>query len=428
MKKFDIALICTALAALTTAFLFFPVKNLNFKKTTLVFLQWFNDDMESEVFDGIIAEFEETHPGISIDREYRSIQGIKYDCKYYIDIIQNGGYTDKKINTRKFPDVITVDPLWFNDSEKRILFEDQNESKDRDAGEKNEFYTKPLYAYFNGFFYNVGILEDAGFDRPPKTWNEVAAISGKLKEKNIYALSVSENFFTDIFPWIWPETGRNALQILNGEKDKFNFTEKNVVDSLDFFNALNFQNMLGRPPFIKDEEEKINNFTAGKTAMITASSKLLKKLETGDGKMRFGITNIPSKDYSGRPIFSMSSVHAAVLSSSRQKEEAFLFIDFLASKNAALAAAAGAVSPDAAVFGYPQTAGASYEGPVYAKAQNMIESAESIEEWKLFSACAALDAIAAEEISVMFKYRRSAEAAAESIQKRYEDITFNAAH
>jgi multiple sugar transport system substrate-binding protein len=427
MKKFDVAVICTALAALVAAFPFFPVKKLNFKKTTLVFLQWFNDDMGSEVVDSIIAEFEETYPGITIDREYRNMQGIKYDCKYYLDVIKNEWYADTKKNTRKFPDVITVDPLWFNDSEKRILFEDQNEYKDRDAGDKNESYTKPLYAYFNCFFYNIDILEDAGFDRPPKTWNEVTAISGKLKEKNIYALSVSENFFTDIFPWIWPETGRNALQILNGEKDKFNFTEKNVVDSLDFFNALNFQNMLGRPPFIKDEEEKINNFTAGKTAMITASSKLLKKLETGEGKMRFGITNIPSKDYSGRPIFSMSSVHAAVLSSSIQKEAAFLFIDFLASKNAALAAAAGAAYPDAAVFGYPKTADASYEGPVYAKAQNMIESAEIIEEWKLFSACAALDSIAAEEISAMFKYRRNAAATAASIRKRYEDIIFNAA-
>jgi ABC-type glycerol-3-phosphate transport system substrate-binding protein len=422
MKKFDTAVVCVALAALAIAFLFFPVKSLNFKKTTLVFSQWLNDDMESEIFDSIIAEFEESHPGISVTGEYRSIQGVKYDCQHYLDVIMNESDNDKKKNTRKFPDIIAVDPLWLNDSEKRILFEDQNASEDKDEGEKNEAYTKPLYAYFNALFYNIEILETAGFDRPPKTWSEVTDIAKKLKEKNIYGLSVSENFFTDIFPWIWPLTGRNALQILNVGKDKFNFTEKSVVDSLDFLSGLNFQNLLGRPPFIKDEEEKINNFTAGKTAMIIASSKLVKKLESGPGGMRFGITNIPSKDYSGRAIFSMSAVHAAVLSSSRQKEAAFKFIDFLASKNAALASAAGAVSPDTAVFGYPQADGASYDSPVYAKAQNMIESAESIDDWKLFSACAALDSIASEETSAMFRYGRSAEATAASIKIRYDTV------
>jgi multiple sugar transport system substrate-binding protein len=422
MKKFDTAVVCTALAALVIAFLFFPAKKFNLKKTTLVFSQWLSDDMESETFDSIIAEFEESYPEISVIGEYRSMEGMKYDCKYYLDVIMNENNNDKKKDTWKFPDIITVDPLWLNDSEKRILFEDQNASEDKDAGEKNESYTKPLYAYFNALFYNIEILEDAGFDRPPKTQNEVTAVAKKLKEKNIYGLSVGENFFTDILPWIWPLTGRNALQILNSGKDKFNFTEKSVVDSLDFFNGLNFQNMLGRPPFIKNEDEKINNFTAGKTAMIIASSKLLKRLERDHSGMRFGITNIPSKDNSGRSVFSMNSVHAAVLSSSRQKEAAFLFVSFLASKNAVLAAAAGAVSPDAAVFGYPQTDGAPYDSPAYAKAQNMIESAESIDDWKLFSACAALDSIASEETGAMFRYGRSAEAAAASIKKRYDTI------
>jgi ABC-type glycerol-3-phosphate transport system substrate-binding protein len=421
MKKFDIAIACMALAVLVMAFLFFPVKKFIFKKTTLVFSQWFDDDIQREILDGIIAEFEEKHPGISVIAEYRNIDSIKYDCEYYLDVLQNNGGNNKKKNIRKFPDIITVDPLWFNDSEKRILFEDQNSPESPSGAAKNESYTRPLYAYFNALFYNIGILEEAGFDRPPKTRSEAAAVCEKLKEKNVYGLSVGEDFFTDIFPWIWSETDRNMLQTLNGEKDKFNFTEKNAVDSIDFFNRLNIQNMLGRPPFIKNEEEKINNFIAGSTAMITASSKLIKKLEAVRGDIRFGITNIPSKDYSERPIFNMNCVHAAVLSSSRQKEAALEFISFLSSKNTALASAAGAVSPDAAVFGYSQTPGESSAGYVYAKAQNMIESSESIDDWKLFSACASLASIAAEEIGSMFMYKRSAEAAAASIKKRYDN-------
>jgi multiple sugar transport system substrate-binding protein len=410
------------------AFLFFPVKKINLKQTSLVFSQWFKDDIQSDVFDKIIAEFEESHPSISIISEYRSMQGVKYDCKYYLDIIQNEQDNENKKNMRKFPDIVAVDPLWFNDSEKRILFEDQNASEDISASSygynsaKNEAYTKPLYAYFNALFYNIRIIEDAGFDRPPKTWNEVMTICSNIKEKNIYGLSISENFFTDVFPWIWSETNKNILQVLNSEKDKFNFTEKSVIDSIDFFNRLNLQNMLGRSPFIKDEEEKINNFIAGKTAMITASSRLIKKLEAEHDDINFGITNIPSEDYSGRPIFNMSSVHTAVLSSSKQKEAALEFIEFLTSKNAMLATASGAVSPDTAVFDYSQAGGETSGRSVYAKAQNMIESAESIDDWKLFSACASLASIAAEEIDSMFRYKRSADATAESIKRRYDSV------
>jgi ABC-type glycerol-3-phosphate transport system substrate-binding protein len=235
---------------------------------------------------------------------------------------------------------------------------------------------------------------------------------------------VSDNFFTDIFPWILSETGSN-VSIFNDEEDTFDFTEKNVIDSINFFNRINAQNMLGRPPFIGNEEEKINNFIAGKTAMMTASSRLIKLFEAEYSDLDFGITNIPySENHSGRPVFNMNSVHTAVLSASPHKEEALKFVEFLGNKKAALAAAAGAVSEDAAssVFANSRPADIESWSPVFLKAQNIIESAETVDDWKLFSACAALNSIAGEEIISMLKYNRGAEEAAAAIKRRYDSI------
>jgi ABC-type glycerol-3-phosphate transport system substrate-binding protein len=435
MKKFDIAVICMALAVLAMAIFFYPVKKINFKQTTLVFSQWLNDDMERDILDKIIDEFENSHPGVNIVLENRSYKNLKNDSAVYLDNIRSawsGGNENKK-NTYKFPDIVTIDPLWFDDSEKRILFADQNGGEPREGSTKNEVYTRPLYAYFNTLFYNIKILEDAGFDRPPKTRGEFVEVCLKLKEKNIYGLSVSGNFFTDIFPWIWSESDIKMLQTINSEKDMFNFSEKNVVDSLDFFNSLNRQNMLGRPPFIKDDDEKTNNFIAGKTAMITASSKLIKTLETQHEDIKFGITNIPyHENFSGRPIFNMNCVHTAVLSSSRHSEAAFEFIEFLGAASAALTVAAGAISEEPTVSIFDGTwTGDQIQGggqdrkpleAIYVKAQSMIESAEGLDDWKLFSACASLGSIAEEEINSMFRYRHGAADTAETIKKRYDSV------
>jgi multiple sugar transport system substrate-binding protein len=425
MKKFDIALIAVAAAVLLMAFLFYPVKKINLKPTTLVFSQWFGSEDERILLDGIIAEFEDAHPGITVVPVYRTYQGIRHDFAYYAGVIRSEDEPDQKNGARVLPDIVSIDPLWFNDSEKQVLFANQNISETSSAGVNNDVFSTPLYSYFNMLFYNIKILEDAGFDRPPKTRGEFMSVCLRLKEKNIYGLSVSENFFTDIFPWIWPKTGGDVSQAFNSEKDSFDFTEKNVIESINFFNSLNGRNVLGRPPFIENEEEKINNFLAGKTAMITASSRLIKLFESEYGDLNFGVTNIPyPENNSGRPVFNMSCVHIAVLSVSQHKEEALEFIEFLSGKKIALAGATGAVSEDAAssVFAYSRSANIESVSPVFLKAQNMIDSAEIVDDWKLFSAGAALNSIAGEEISSMLKHNSGAEETAKSIKRRYTSV------
>jgi multiple sugar transport system substrate-binding protein len=420
MKKFDVAMICAALAVLLCAIVFYPVKKINFKQTTLVFSQWLKDDMPEEAAARIIDEFEAANPAISIVLEDRNYGDVKNDVRSYLKAALNEEAGGGKSGPRRLPDIVLVDPLWLDDSEKRTLFWDQNDSETPDIAEKA--YSTPLYSYFNALFYNIGVLEEAGFDRPPGTRGEVEAVCRRLGEKNIYGLSVSEDFFASILPWIW--SGGYGTDIL---KDTFDFTGKNAVESLDFLSRLVRQNALGRSPFIKNEDEKVKHFIAGKTAMITASSRLIKYLPAE--QVRFGVTSIPYPENNpARPVFSMNGVHAAVLSASGNREAAREFVRFLESKRPELAAAAGAVPSGGAVFAGQgsawQPGGRLYDGadnPVYAKALSIFESAESVDEWKIFSACAALGILGSEETFLMFRSNRSAADTAAAIQKRYAD-------
>jgi multiple sugar transport system substrate-binding protein len=424
MKKFDVAMICAALAVLLCAIFFYPAKKLNFRQTRLVFSQWLKDDMPEEAVLRIIAEFEEDNPAISIVLENRSRGDVKNDVRGYLEAVWNEK-AGVKNGSRRLPDIILLDPLWLDDYEKNMLFRDQNVSETQYMAEKA--YSTPLYAYFNALFYNIGVLEDAGFDRPPRTRGEFEAVCLKLKEKNIYGLSVGEDFFASIFPWIWPGVYRTLGPDI--PRDTFDFTGKNVVESLDFLKRLDRQNALGRSPFIKDEYEKIKTFIAGKTAMITASSRLIKRITAEQGGIRFDVTAIPySENNPARPVFSANGVHAAVLSSSAGKEAAREFVRFLESKRPELAAAAGAVPSGVPVFGGQENAGMSgsrpgdgADNPVRAKALSIFESAEAVDEWRIFSACATLGSLGGEETALMFKSNRSAADTAAAIQKRYSE-------
>jgi multiple sugar transport system substrate-binding protein len=434
MKKFDTAMICVALAVLILAFIFYPAKKINFTRTTLVFSQWLKEDMPQDAINAVIAEFEEANPSINIILEDRTREKAKSDCALYREAarnaIQNNEGGGKKNNGRRLPDIILVDPLWLDDSEKEIMFEKQDVSgtpvlpgapaAPDVSGAADYALTAPLYSYFNALFYNTGILEEAGFDRPPKTRSGFEEFCQKLKGKGIYGLSVSGNFFTDIFPWIC----QNPYPT-DGEKDIFDFTGKNSVETIDFFSRLSINSMLGRPPFITGEDEKIKAFTSGKTAMITASSKLIRYFKSlYGGGFRFQITNIPySENYAARPALTMNSVHVAVLSAGEHREEALKFTGFLADKRTALAGAAGAIPANGASALFSSGLTPQYNAdPLYAKAKNLIENADTVDGWKMFSACASLEAIAAEEMSSMFNRRQTAAEAAGAVQRRYAGV------
>jgi multiple sugar transport system substrate-binding protein len=423
MKKFDIALLCTAFTALICAFIFYPVKKINFGQTTLVFSQWLKYDMPEEFVNKVIAEFEENNPAIRIVLEDKSYEAVKDDISGYLEAVRNEK-ADGKSGSRALPDIVLLDPLWLDDSEKQILFLGQSDSETPDAGKDG--YTMPLYCYFNALFYNIGVLGDAGFDRPPGTRSEFEAACLKLKENSIYGLSLSDNFFADIFPWIW--SGGYRLEELDISKDTFDFTGKNTVESIEFLNALNRQNVLGRPPFIKNEDEKVKSFITGKTAMITASSRLIKYFMVEQGGLRFDVTAIPYPENNpARPVFNTNGVHIAILSTSWNDEAAREFVEFLESKRPELAAAAGAVPVGIPVFGDQagepdgQSNGTPTAESVYTKARQIFESAETADDWKFFSACASLGIIGNEEIYLMFTSNRNAADTAAAIQRRYSD-------
>lgn len=88
-------------------------------------------------------------------------------------------------------------------------------------------YTAPVLMSALAPVYNKTQFEEAGIAAFPKTWDELAAIGAKLKEKGVYLLqygaSLEESLNVTFYPLLWQAGGRVFAE--DGKKVAFNSPE-----------------------------------------------------------------------------------------------------------------------------------------------------------------------------------------------------------
>jgi multiple sugar transport system substrate-binding protein len=150
---------------------------------------------------------------------------------------------------------------------------------------------------------------------------------------------------------------------------------------------------------------------------------------------RLGITSIPVPDtYAGKPVFGISGWSVGISRQNPHKDEAWSFISFLAERNAILA---GRAVPGIGI----RSNGSFNDDTLYAKAWDMYEAGEGIQEFAGKPGVRELEAIVREELEALFETSlpapagsqatggaagtgpgsvRNAAAAASAIQNRWE--------
>jgi multiple sugar transport system substrate-binding protein len=131
-------------------------------------------------------------------------------------------------------------------------------------------YGLPFDNYSGLLFYNKCMLKDAGFDKPPATWDELLKVyapklTDKSKDRYAYALQSrrGETQSADSFMrFLWPFGGS-----LLDANFKSNLNSKASQEGLQFRQDL----MKFMPPGIVDYDhnEAVNALAQGKVAMIT---------------------------------------------------------------------------------------------------------------------------------------------------------------
>ena len=363
------------------------------QEAQLIFTQYWRSELEEGVFDLLISEFERRYPSITVkinDLSYSEMQN---------SVINETIFSES--------DLLAVNPRWLYEAIKHGQLEMLGDSQ-------QEEWTVPVISFMDLLFYRIDILQEAGFDRPPKTRNEFLSYARNAGEEGFsLALALSpENplgLYTDIFSWVWA----SGMQLI--ENGDLNINNKDVIEVFEFLKALYTESLLMPETFSQTNEQKIEAFIKGDIAMMIASVSNIALLRSRMDDESFGVTNIPVSDsYIGKPIFGLTNWHIALSRYSTHKEAARLFISFLLEQAPILAVSSNAVP------GQPVNPQRHHIGVLlYEKAFDIYTSGNAIQEFDLFPRHYELEPLIRDELYTMFEEEQSPENTAFIIQSKW---------
>jgi multiple sugar transport system substrate-binding protein len=220
-------------------------------------------------------------------------------------------------------------------------------------------YGLPFDNYSGLLFYNKCMLKDAGFDKPPATWNELKDVYGpKLtnKDKNQYAYALQslrgETQSADSFMRsLWPHGGTLLDKTFHS-----NLTSTESQAGLNFRQDL----MKYMPPGIVswDHAEAVNGLAQGQVAMITEWSAFYPTLtdpKTSKIGDCLGVAPEPAGEAGRLPALGGFSLAVSSQAPEKVQKAAWIFIQWATSEAIARAYVdAGGVSGRTAVYEDPE--------------------------------------------------------------------------
>jgi multiple sugar transport system substrate-binding protein len=420
IKKFDVILLILALSLLAVGFLFARLTKkiplVQPKNTTLVFTQWWQDEMEAETLSVLKTEFETLNPGVIVQLDNRS----------YTEILSALRSSEE---SPLESDILGLDPFWFEDLIRQDLLEpldtynspgnpSQGSSAVPDQG--YEKWGRHLISFTSPLYYNIELLQSAGFDRPPKSRAEILTYARAVTDRSagqyamVLALSPEnpQGIYRDFFSWIWA-SGPSMTQ-----EGRPNFSSWAITGTLAFLKQLRQEGFLLPGTFSKTDADKREAFILGRSAMMISSVADIHVLRERMGESAFGITSVPGEpSFGGKPILGLTSWYLGIPRSTKHKDEAWTFLSFLLERGALIAEKAHAVPGSRS-----NAIDFISEDPLYAKAYDMYTAGETVREFIGVPRVDEFEAIVREQIYALFEKDQSPEETARHIQQRWEEL------
>ena len=238
-----------------------------------------------------------------------------------------------------------VSPQGFENSFMGVAYQDLVRS--------GNVYAVPFYVDTIALYYNKSLFNNAGIVNPPKTWDEFNIAVKKLSSKSengdlvrsgaALGTSSNVNYASDILNLLMLQTGTVMIE-KDGSRAGFDRTislqgktYSPGVSALDFYT--NFSNS-AKPVYSWNSRmpNSLSAFKTGRTAMYLGYASDLKEIRNSG--ISFGVSPVPQvkdsrKDESYLDINFGSYKAGAVTQKSASKTQAWNFLIFATSKNAA---------------------------------------------------------------------------------------------
>ncbi|MCD9024190.1 ABC transporter substrate-binding protein [Cohnella silvisoli] len=225
----------------------------------------------------IIDEFTKQHPEVTVEKEFLPVAEL--DKKLTADraannlpeifIIFPGAGTADYVKEKKIIDLseyLNADPDWKDGFISGAL---DNLKFEGFPG----IYAAPIGAYSTGFYYNKELFQQAGVE-PPKTWDDLLAVIGKLNAAKITPMAIgaseswrSEHLFTALFyKWNGAEKAKGILS------RALPYSSPEVIEPLNKMVQLVEAGAFSKNYIANNYAAEIADFNNGKAAMRYSGS------------------------------------------------------------------------------------------------------------------------------------------------------------
>ncbi|MCL2069432.1 MAG: extracellular solute-binding protein [Treponema sp.] len=356
---------------------------------SLVFTHW-DADPQRDVLLAVIDEFESLHEGMRVSLVTRPYEELRRE-------LFNAG------ENSSFGDIISIDPLWRPELSEMGVIVNQQIDEPRTG--------QAIISFINVLYYNIDILRDVGFTRPPKSRDEFLRYARVLTRAGahhglVLGADSSRGMYDNIYPWIWAA----GAELVNNGRPAVN--SQPLVNSLAFLATLNREGLIAPGAFTSSELQKLEDFSQGQAAFMIAPASKIGFVRERMGDEAFSVTSVPIPDnYIGRSLFASSGWTLGINANSANREAARLFADFLAEKASVFSDLAKAV-PGNGIPLYSQDI-------FHTKLWDIAIVAEAERDF-FGMPWSELDAIFREELLFLFDGNSSPAEAAAIIQRRWE--------
>lgn len=158
-----------------------------------------------DAYKKVIQQFEKDH---DITVNWQKFQWDDLTTKFQADLASGDvpdlvEYTggDNTMSLAKTGDILALDKYIAKDG-KKIGYPDDWRSQAVETWKyQSKIYGVQLHLTCNQFYYNKGMLDDAGISTFPKTWDELLDAAKELTGKGKYGLALNQDY-TYSYPWL----------------------------------------------------------------------------------------------------------------------------------------------------------------------------------------------------------------------------------
>lgn len=303
------------------------------QKVTLTFSQWWAPQMPSGSMQGIVNDFEKSHPNIKI-----KLISAPFDTVQSQTISQAASGT--------MSDIVGLDGAWISPLYKQGALANLSDLMKKagydssqlasQVGYKGSTYDIPVVNFSYPLFTNDAILAKAGIASPPKTWSEFEADAKKItaSEKGVAGWVVPlgttnpNGVQNDILSWAWASGGS---MLKNGQPDLTNNSK--VTGAVNMVKDLVQGNDVVPGANSVQEPDKVTNFVNGRVGMMINSMAMINTIVKEQPNLKFTVSAQPTQDgYSGKPGVMIASWGIGISAKSQHPTQDWQFLQYLMSK------------------------------------------------------------------------------------------------